>query len=843
MLADLRFAVRQLFKAPGFTFIAVGSLALGIGANTAVFTLVNEFLLRALPVRDPEQLVIFRNVEGVRGGGLARSIEGYGNRDAATGRYSTTSFPLALLERCREHPDVLSSAFAFAPFWESNVLIDGTPEVGATAQLVSGDYFDGLGVRAQLGRTLTIADDRADAAPAAVISHRLWQRRFGGSPDVLGRTLLLNQVPLTIVGVTPAEFAGTGQVGEYCDITVPLALHGRFMPDMDKERQLASTWWVRLMGRLAPGVSREQLRAVLEPIFVELAREGWRSAPRPPGEAIGEMPDAPTLFADAGDQGEQDNRRRYTESLQMMLGLVGLVLLAACANVANLLLARGAGRRREIAVRLALGASRARIVRQLLAESLLLALAAAALGTLLAWLSRGALLALQPFGSSAANFTLPLDARVLGFTLAAAFLTTLVFGLAPALRATKVDLTTEFQGGRTSHGSRSWLSRSLMVVQIALSLLLLVCTGLLIGSLRNLQNVDAGFDRRSLVAFSLFPSAAGYGEEATAALRARLLERLATMPGVHGVTYSRVPLLSRFQHSSSVEIPGVVPPNGARSLDAHFNAVSPNFFSMIGLPILLGRAFTDADGPQAPKVAIVNETFVNRYLGGANPIGRRFHFPFAKDEFEIVGVARDAKYADLRSEVPPTIYQSAAQREGGYANLLVRTDGNPAAAFAAIRQVVREIDPALPVLNLRTMDEQIDRLHGQELLFARLSGFFGVLALTLASVGLYGLMSYVVVRRTGEIGVRMALGALPGQVLRLFLTEAFALVVIGLVCGAFAAWGAAHLLTTMLFGLTTADPFTYAVAAGVLLAVALAAAAIPAWRAARVNPTEALRAE
>ncbi len=842
MLTDLRLAFRQLRHNPSFTLIAILSLALGIGANTAVFSLVNEFLLRSLPVREPEQLVIFRNVAGARGN-LARSTQGYGSQDEATGRFSTSSFPLQLLEQFRARPEVLSDALAFAPLWQANVLIDGQPELGISAQLASGSYHATLGVSAQIGRTLSANDDQPNAEPVAVISHRLWQRRFAGSPDVLGRTLQLNKVAVTIVGVTPPEFAGTGQVGEYCDLTVPIAQHGRFVPDMRDERQRTSTWWVMLMGRLAPGVAPEQARAALEPLFVETARAGWREAPRRADEALGEIPDAPTLRADPGFQGARENRQRYTQSLRLMLGLVALVLLAACANVANLLLARATARRREIAVRLALGASRARIIRQLLAESLLLAFASAGLGVLLAWVARGGLLALRPFGSEVANLTLPFDLRVLGFTIGAALLTALAFGLAPALRATRVDLAQEFQGGRTTHGSRSWLSRSLVVMQIALSLLLLVCTGLLIGSLRNLQRTDPGFNRHQLAAFNLELDSAGYAPSRIEALRQTVQQKLSVLPGVQGVSYSHVAPLSQMQMTSSVQIPGVVPPAGASALDAAFNSVSPNFFAVTQQPLLLGRNFRDTDAANALKVAVVNETFVQRYLGGANPLGRRFHYESEKEEFEIVGVARDAKYADLRSEVPPTIYLAAAQREFGYVSFLVRTAGAPAAVLPAIRSALRAVDPTLPVLNLRTMDEQIDRLHGQELLFARLSGFFGGLALVLASVGLYGLMSYVVALRTGEIGVRMALGALPGHVLRLFLGESLALVAIGIALGSFAAWGTAHLLTAMLFGLTRSDPFTYSLAGAVLLAVALIAAAIPSWRAARVNPTVALRTE
>jgi predicted permease len=836
MLADLRFALRQLVQSPGFAAVAVLSLALGIGANTAVFGMVNELFLRALPVRDPEELVIFRSVQGERGG-LARSTDGYGGRDPVTGKYSVSSFPLGTLERFAARTDVLSTAFAFSPFWQCNVLVNGTPDIAATAQLASGDYHRGLGVGAWLGRTFLPEDDRPGADPVAVISHRFWQRNFGGAPDVIGRTIQLNKVSLTIIGVTPEAFMGAGQAGDYFDVTVPLAHYLKFNPE-SADKAHPWYWWVRLMGRLAPGVTREQAAAALAPVFAELAREGWKASPRAPGEAAGTMPGDPELRAEPGFQGENDTRRESARPLQIMLGLSGLVLLAACANVANLLLARGTARRREIAVRLALGASRARIVRQLLSEALLLAAAAAALGLLVAWASRGAVLALRPFNVA---FTLPFDWRVGAFAAGAALLTTLVFGLAPALRATKLDLTAEFQGGRTGHGTRSWLSRALMVLQIALSLLLLVCTGLLIGSLRNLENVDAGFNRDSLAAFRIDPTSAGYGRDDGMAVSERLRERLAALPGVTGVTYTRVPVLSRSRQTSSVTVPGFTPPPGTSS-SVHVHVVEPNFFAVLQLPVIHGRAFTDADGATGAKIAIVNQAFVQRYFPQGNPLGQRFKYG-PVGEIEIVGVARDAKYADLRADMPVTVYFPLRQQPGGPANFLVRTQGDPAALFTAIRSTVRELDPTLPVLNLRTMDEQVGRLHAQERMFAKLSGVFGALVLTLSAVGLYGLISYAVARRTSEIGVRMALGALPRQILQLFLRESLALVLIGIVVGAFGAWGAAQLLTRMLFGLTATDPLTYGAAGLLLAAVALFAAAVPARRAARLEPTVALRTE
>jgi predicted permease len=837
MLADLRFALRQLQKTPGFTLVAVLSLALGIGANTTVFSLLNELLLRALPVREPARLVIFRRVAG-EGGSLSTSNEGYGGRDPATGRQTSSSFSLLVFERFNQQTDVLSHVFAFAPFWQANVLINGQPDPAATAQMASGDYHAGLGVRAWVGRTFTLADDRPDAEPVAVISHRFWQRNFGGSADVVGRTIELNKVKVTVIGVTPENFAGASQAGSYIDVTVPLAHYLKFDPD-GAERKEPWYWWIRIMARLAPGVTARQAEAKLAPVMIAAAREGWLLAPRKSSDP---MPGDPTLIAEPGFQGENDERRQFTRPLQLMQGMVGLVLLAACANVANLLLARGIARRREIAVRIALGAGRGRLVRQLLGESLLLAAAAAVLGLIFAAVGRRLLIALHPFGAGV-QLEVPLAGPVLGFTLAATLVTTLLFGLLPALRATKLDLTREFQGGRAAVGSRSLLSQALMVLQVALALLLLVSTGLVLRSLQKLNEVEVGFNRHSLAAFRIDTASAGYEPTRAGELRTRIQERLATLPGVLGVTYSRVAVLSRSRQTTSITLSGAAASPDAKPVNVHLHAVPPNFFAVTEQPLLLGRGFTEADNPRSLRVGLVNETFVRKYLNGANPIGVRFRSGPDKAETEIIGLARDAKYADLRSEVPPTVYLAFLQSPTGPANFLVRTQGDPVALFDGIRGAVREIDPTLPVLNLRTQDQQVDRLNQQEIIFAKLAGTFGVLVLILSAIGLSGLLSHSVARRTGEIGLRMALGALPGQVLALFLRESLALVAIGLGVGAVAAWGVTHLFTAMLFGLTAVDPLTYIGACLVLISVALLASLWPARRGARVDPLVALRTE
>jgi len=842
---DVRLAARLLRTNPGFASVAVLSLALGIGANTAIFTLVNDFLLRSLPVKNPDQLVLFRTVEGA-GGRMSRAGENNGSIDPVTGRNSSTSFSLNTFERFRAEHAALSDIFAFAPFSQVHVLVDGQPELAVSAQMVSGGYHAGLGVAASIGRTLTPDDDRSSTDPVAVISYRYWENRFGRDPGILGKSIYLNRVPATIVGVTAAGFAGAMQAGESVDVSVPLAHYLRFQPDRPLRAQ-PWYWWLRVMGRLAPGATAAQAAASLEPILQDSAREGWMAGksrdvtPRP-------MPNAPGLRADAGAQGENDTRRRYSRSLSILMGLVSLVLVAACANLANLLLARGAARRREIALRLALGASRGRIVGQLLTESLLIAFAGAALGTALAWWSRGLLIALRAFGPTAVVLDLPLDLRVLGFTIASAVATALLFGLTPALRVTRVDLNAEFQGGTRSagRGGRSRLSQGLMVVQIALSLVLLVSTGLFVRTLRHLQNVDAGFNRRNLVLFAIDATSAGYPSDQFAALHARLHARLEKLPGVETVTFSRIPLLGRLRQNNTISVEGFAPPPDAAA-GVNMNGLASNFFTAMELPIVLGRGFTERDDALATKVGVVNQALVKKYFGGENPIGRRITYtlgPLGSYPAEIVGVAGDAKYADLRSPVPPTLYLPALQQPGGSASFAMRVAGSDTAAlFSAIRGAVREIDPTLPVLDLRTQEEQINRLHAQELLFARLSGFFGVLALALACVGLYGLMSYAVLKRTAEIGLRMALGALPSQVVAMMLRESIALVFLGIAAGVGAASGLSRLVATMLFGLSPVDPPTYAAMAALLGAVTLAASAWPALRASRLEPSGALREE
>lgn len=845
MLSDLRLAFRQLRQSPGFTFVAVLSLALGIGANTTIFSLVNEVMLRALPVRAPEQLVLFSWSSSTGAG--PRSLNGWNFRDETTGEQSSTSMSKLTYERIRESAGgVLSDVFAFAPIYRLNVVVEGQAEVVGGGQVVSGNYHEALGVPIIAGRALRPSDDTPAATPVAVISDRYWQRHFAGSPTAIGRTMLLNGVITEIVGVTTPAFPGTLQVGEVQDITVPLALYPRMAPD-DTDAPEPWSFWLRIMGRLAPGKTREQVAGALTGVFHESIKDAFD---RPSQDAA--QPAAPVdpktfrLRVASGAQGLTEARRTHAQSLWILTGLVALVLLVACANVANLLLARGAARQREITVRLALGASRGRILRQLLTESLLLGLLAGGTGLLLAIWGRDALLALQPLGRSANVLELPLDWRVLGFTTAAALGTGILFGLAPAWRATKVDLAAGFAGGpRTLGGRRSHLTRALMVTQVALSLVLLVGAGLFTRTLVNLQRRATGFDRSQLLLFQVDAMSGGVKRPELAPFYTRLADRFATLPGVRAVGYSQVPVLSGSSWTTNVSVQGFTPPPGHQD-HVLMNGINPSFFGTVGIPLVLGRNFSAADDAAAARVAIVNQTFARTYFGEESPIGRRIGFdgPKSAGEIEIVGVARDALYTRLRESPRPAAYLPYPQLRNAHAgSFILRVEGDPAALAPSLRTALREIDPNLPLANLRTQVEQIARSLTSDRMFARLAGFFGVLALLLAGIGLYGLLSFAVLRRTGEIGLRLALGALPRRVLWMVVRESLLLVGLGVGVGLAAAAAASRLVSSRLFGLTQFDPTTYIGVTLILLTVAVVAAYLPARKASRVSPMEALRTE
>ncbi|HZS04062.1 MAG TPA: ABC transporter permease [Blastocatellia bacterium] len=841
MFQDLRYGLRMLRTSRGLTSVAVLSLALGIGANTALFSLVDAVMLKRLPVRNPEQLVLFNWLSGQKR--MAGRIDGTVNTDAGTGLSTSTSFSYQAFEQFRAHNQTLSDVFAFAPVYQLNVNAGSQAEI-AFGQLVSGGYYTGLGVPAIVGRTITDEDDRATADPVAVISHRCWQRRFGLDPGVVGRTVTVNNAAFTIIGVTPPEFFGALQIGDSPDFSIPLAMEPRLRPGGGSNLNEPWCWWLRIMGRLKPGVSIGQVSAGLEGIFQQSAREGWQALPDRAGRAEGPR-DTPRLRVESGSRGLTEVREAYSQPLAILMVVVGLVLMIACANVANLLLARSAARQKEIAVRLAMGASRFRLVRQLLTESLLLSVAGGALGVLLAYQGKDLLLVWHPWSSEPLALDLKLDLRVLGFTVAVSLLTGILFGLAPALRATQVDLTPALKdSARNPSGVRSLTSRSLVVAQVAMSLVLLAGAGLFVRTLRNLQSIDLGFNRENLLLFRVDPRLNNYQDEQIANLYERMIERIEATPGVRSATISRHPLLSGSAARDGIFLPGQPSQSGEQNA-VYIHRVRANFFETMEMPLLSGRSLSPRDDKRAPRVAVVNQTLARKFFPNDNPVGKRFGFSKAggSGEIEIVGVVRDAKYTRLRQDNPPTVYIPYLQESLSQMNFEVRTTGDPVALVPAVREAVRQVDGNLPLFDVKTQSEQIEKSLAQEYLFARLTAFFGLVALALASVGLYGVMAYSVARRTREIGIRMALGARKFDVLKLIVSQGMLLVVIGAVIGLAAALALTRVLSSMLFGVGATDPLTFAGVVALLAVVAFVACLVPARRAAKTDPMAALRYE
>jgi predicted permease len=855
----------MLLKQKALTAVALLSLALGIGANTALFSIVDAMLLKMLPVKEPERLVLFKFMAPQDFS--VGSYNGSGHKDEATGLQVKTSFPYQAYQRMREQPGPLSDLFAFGSM-NFNISADGQADF-AVGQAVSGNYYTALGVQPATGRLLTDEDDKANATPVAVLSHRYWQKRFNSDPGIAGKQINLNNVAFTVVGVSAKGFDGTAGVGSTQDVTIPIAIEPQLYAD--KQRSYLNgpgVWWLRLMGRMKPGVTPEQVQSQLENAFLQSVIEHraarQAAAKASGGNAIGDLDPKqyPKLYADPGGQGELYRRTWYAPSLYLLLGVVGLVLLIACANVANLLLSRAAARQKEIGLRLALGASRSRLMRQLLTESVLLAFLGGLLGILFAvWIKDGLIGVSLWGGRSMASLEPRLDWRVLGFTFALSLLTGVVFGLAPAWRTTRVDLTPSLkESGRASSAAhRSLLGRGLVVVQVALSLILLVGAGLFVRTLLNLQRVDTGFNTKNLLLFDIQPGLTGYKDERLVQLYPRISERLETIPGVQAVTFSRMALISGSIHSSSIYLREALnaTPNAEGSIpesgEAYRHVVRENFLEAIGIPLLAGRTLSPQDNSNSPKVAVVNQTFANKFFPNQSAIGQRFTYnPKKPDEIEIVGVCRDAKYSSLRDAVPPTMYSSFRQERTGAlssATFEVRTAGDPSATVATVRDAVREIDSNLPVLNVKTQIEQADETLRMERLFAKLLTLFALLAQQLAAIGLFGVLAYTVSQRTHEIGIRMALGANRGNVLKMIVWQGMVLAVIGVVLGLVGAYVLTKYLESwvglskMLFEVKVSDPLTYGAIAVLLTVVALIACYIPARRATKVDPLVALRYE
>jgi predicted permease len=853
---DLRYGAQILIKHPGFTLVAVLTLALGVGANTALFSVVDAILLKNLPVREPERLVLF-NASWNRDKFGPGSFNGSNRRDPATGLTAGTSFPAQTLARFREQTgdpqSPLSDVFAFSSV-AINLNAGGQAEL-VTGQAVSGNYYSALGVPAIIGRTISDADDNAGVTPVAVLSHQFWANHLGSDKSVVGRQVNINNVAFTIIGVSAPGFGGAMQVGQSQDVSIPLAWEPQIAGEETNSRG-AGVWWLRLMGRLKPGATIEEVQATFAGVFRQsvIEHRAARQARSKTALRTLDPSDYPRLGVESGSQGEMNSRRGFVKPLRLLFGVVALVLLIACANVANLLLVRASSRKKEIAVRLAVGASRWRLIRQLLTESLLLGMLGGGLGVLFAvWIKDGLLVVTEWGGRDMGALNPQLNLRVLGFTLGLSLLTGIVFGIVPAFRATRVDLTPALKDtGRSSSASgRSLLSKSLVVIQVSVAVLLLIGAGLLVRTIRNLHHVEPGFNTQNLLLFNANPSLIGYKEEKLATLYQQMFARLEAVPGVQSVTFSRHALLSLGATSKSLYLPGVLGPNGkpTDSGDVHVHNVRENFLRAMEIPLLLGRDFSEQDDARAPQVAIVNQSFANEYFPNQNPIGKRFGFDSEKpSEIEIIGLARDAKYTSQRDQTPSTAYLSWAQSLDLMRSVTfeLRTKSDPGPLVGAIRQAVREVDANLPLTDIRTQLEQADETMAMERIFAKLLTLFGLVAQLLAAIGLYGVMAFSVSQRTHEIGIRMALGADRRNVLVMIMKQGMLLTIIGVVLGLAGAYILTRYLeslTSMLFGVQPRDPLTFAVIALLLSLVALGACLVPGRRATRVDPLVALRYE
>lgn len=804
LLQDLRFAVRLLLKNPGFTAVAIISLALAIGANTTIFTLVNAALLRPLPVEKPEQLT--RLFTSYTGGP----------------RYGAVSYPDYI--DYRDKNGVFSGLLAQRGVVLS--LLENDQAEMVNGVIASGNYFSVLGIQAARGRTFSPEEDKTPGAnPVAVVSHNFWVRRFGSDPSLVGKTLTLNGQPFTVIGITPEGFNGT-ELGLVPDVWVPTMMQAQVRPGQGLLEDRGSSW-LNLMGRLKPGVDIAQAKAAMDTIGLQLAQEypktnKGRRLTVYPGGAHPEMQKTSVPLAGA------------------LLIIVGLVLIIACANLANLLLARASARRREIGIRLALGAGRARLIRQLLTESLLLSLLGGALGLLLAYAVSGSLLRLVPQGLLSFSLDLSLDRRVLVFTLIVSVISGIAFGLAPAIQTTKTKLVDLMKKSDTERGSGQSRLRGILVTsQIALSLLLLISAGLFLRSLYNAQTIDPGFNVDKVLVMSLITDTHGYTEETGQVFYRQVEERIGALPGVQSASLAEKLFGDDQQLGISVE--GYVPPPDLSML-IDYNVIGTKYFQTMDIPLLQGRDFNPQDKADAPGVAIINETMAKRFWPNENPIGKRIGIPRADNLFlQVVGVAKDAKYYNLQEKPKSFMYLPLTQNYESKVTLHVRTTGDPKNMIASVRRELETIDKVIPVYGTTTMSNYL----GQSLWAARMAGtlftIFGVLALLLALIGIYGVVAYNVSQRTNEIAIRMALGARQSDVIKLVLRHALKLTLIGVVIGLVIAFILTRFASSMLYGLTATDPLTFIALPLLLIAVVMIASFLPARTASRIEPAIALK--
>jgi predicted permease len=835
LFKDIRFGLRGLLKRKAFALVAVLTLALGIGANTAIFTLVNAVMLKTLPVYKPEELVLFSDA----------TSEGTSTEDSPrTGAWERFSY--ASYEHLRKNNQSFQDIVALRS-GESRLSVRQTDSqanaaVRAQGHLVSGNYFAVLGVRALRGRVLTPEDDNPSAPPAAVISHRYWQQQLNSDPNTVGKSLIINGTNFTVVGIAPPEFFGI-RVRRAPDYWLPLA----FQPQIElRDSYLTNNqvYFLTLLGRLKPGVTMAQAQSNMNLALQQFLTE--QAGSELTEERQKGIQNTYVTLA-AGEGGLSGLRRNYSKPLQMLMAIVVMVLLISCANVGSLLLSRAASRKAEISLRMALGATRWRIIRQLLTESMLLAIIGGVCGVLLAqW---GVTVLVNLVARSTPLDTRP-DVGVLLFTAGVSIVAGLLFGLIPAIQASKTNLSVAMKEKTRMRGSllRFNPSSLMVVMQVGLSMVLLTGAGLFARSLVKLQNEDLGFDRNNMLLLGIDPRLAGYKPTELAALYQQIIDRVGTVPQVRNVSIATYAPLSGTSRTSSIKVAGYVPqPDEDQAVQDIL--VGPKYAETLGIPLLRGRDIESRDTPSSPQVAVVNTTFAEHYFKDQNPIGRSFSFDDETDKgqpIEIVGVVGAIKGEDARQKPDPTIYRPILQIQDASAYLAtihLRTLSDPTPLTKQVRQVINQIDDKLPIFGVTTMNDQLRDNLDQERLIAQLVSFFGALALILACIGLYGVMAHGVARRTNEIGIRMALGARGSNIAWMILRETLYLVIAGLVIGVPAALFGARLVAAQLFGMSPTDPLTLAAAAIVLTLVALLAGYLPARRASRVNPLNALRYE
>jgi predicted permease len=827
---DLRYGIRMLLKKPGFTLVAVLSLALGIGANTAIFSLLDAMLIKMLPVQEPQQLVLF-------GKGVEQGV----SLGPPIGNVDLFSYPF--YRQAQQRTDLFSGvASLLSMTWTVHGFVNSSSDIEQMdVQLVSGSYFPVLGVNAGLGRLLTEADDQTQGGhPVAVVSYAWWQQRLGGDPSVIGKTIKIDETTYNIVGVAPKEFFGT-TVGFAPNVWIPLAMEKQLPPTHWDARNNEKWRSLHLIARLKNGVNAQQASTAVNLLFKQYlqATAGNPETLRAVEKASVELTPVST--------GLSTLRKQFSLSLKVLMGFVGLVLLIASANVANLLLAHGAARRREFAVRLAVGAGRLRLVRQLFTESALLVTIGAVAGAALAWWGTRLLLVMASDGPEALPLQVTPNIRVLAFTIAASVLCAVVFGTAPALRASRTEPNSSLKGGKTGAlmTLRNPLAKAFVVTQVALSLLLLVGAGLFVRTLINLQRIPTGFNQENAMLFKVDTSATGYKQKdpKLPALLREVEDKVKTIPGVQAASFAYFTFHqgSWTSPAFSREQPDVSPDRDS----LRNNIVGPDFFAAMGIPLVQGRGFGPQDTASSQKVAVVSESMAQLFFPSGSPVGKRFGIdgPDSTEAIEVIGVVKDAKYGDLTETASPIAYYPYSQLPDVLGNLVVRFSGPASAVVPQVRQTIKQINRNLPIDDVVTLSDHVGRSLVQQKLVARLASFFGLLALLLACVGLYGVMSYGVARRTNEIGIRMALGAQNLSVLWLVLREALLLVVIGLVAGVLASLALTKTAESLLYELKPNDPLTIALATFVLTAVALIAGYLPARRAARVDPMVALRDE